>query len=117
MGKEVEYIENKYKLKEYELKSEIERLNNKIKNMEKEHSKSLVDSTKIRWDDTGKYYNLKDFCRITRDLLFIKENELKQWLKQQDILKIENDKYTPNCSICILVDGELYVSYEFIREK
>ena len=77
----------------------------------------MVDSTRIRWDDTGKYYNLKDFCRITRDLLFIKENELKQWLKQQDILKIENDKYTPNCSICILVDGELYVSYEFIREK
>lgn len=114
---EVECIENKYKLKEYELKSEIERLNNKIKNMEKEHSKYEVESTRIRWDDTGKYYNLKDFCRVTRDLLFIKENELKQWLKQQDILKIENDKYIPNCAICILVDGELYISYEFIREK
>ena len=56
---------------------------------------------------------------MSRDLLFIKENQLKQWLYQKEILLSENNKYIPNpdSDICILVDNELYIKYEFIRNK
>lgn len=102
--------------KQYELK--IKSLENEIKSLKQKHKGELLQATRIKWDKTGKYYNLSDFCNVTRDLLFIKENELKQWLYQQEILTVENNKYipNPNNNISILVDNELYIKYEFIRE-
>lgn len=103
--------------KQYE--SKIKSLENEIKFLKQKHKDELSQATRIKWDKTGKYYNLSDFCNVTRDLLFIKENELKQWLYQQEILIIENNKYIPNPNndICILLDNELYIKYEFIRNK
>lgn len=113
----MEVVKAKHLLKENELRQEINTLNDKIKSMEKECNKKVEEATHIKWDKTGEYYNLKDFCRVTRDLLFIKETELKQWLFQQGVLKNENNKYTPNNDICTLIDNELYIKYEFIRNK
>ncbi len=86
--KEMEVVKAKHLLKENELRQEINTLNDKIKSMEKECNKKVEEATHIKWDKTGEYYNLKDFCRVTRDLLFIKETELKQWLFQQGVLKM-----------------------------
>lgn len=121
--KELEDVETKIlydalkEEKQYELK--IKSLENEIKSLKQKHKGELLQATRIKWDKTGKYYNLSDFCNVTRDLLFIKENELKQWLYQQEILIIENNKYIPNPNndICILLDNELYIKYEFIRNK
>lgn len=115
----VKVVQNEFERLDLKYKSKITELENTIKELKKEHQNELLNATHIRWDESGKYYNLKDFCRVSRDLLFIKETELKQWLNQQEILKIENDKYVPNDSsdICILIDNELYIKYSFIREE
>lgn len=115
----IKVIESEMERIDLKYKSKITELENTIKELKQENKNILLNATHIKWDDTGKYYNLKDFCRVSRDLLFIKETELKQWLNQQEILKIENDKYVPNDSsdICILIDNELYIKYSFIREE
>lgn len=92
----IKVIENEMERIDLKYKSKITELENTIKELKQENKNILLNATHIKWDDTGKYYNLKDFCRVSRDLLFIKETELKQWLYKQEILKIENDKYIPN---------------------
>lgn len=120
---ELEKVELKGKQKLQEIKTEYENkissLELEIENLKKSKKEEILKSTMIRWDESGEYYNLSDFCRVSKCLLFIKESELKQWLNQQGILKIENEKYIPNenSDICILIDNELYISYKFIREK
>lgn len=115
----IKVIESEMERIDLKYKSKITELENTIKELKQENKNILLNATHIKWDDTGKYYNLKDFCRVSRDLLFIKETELKQWLYKQEILKIENDKYIPNdnSDICIIFEGELYIKYSFIRKE
>lgn len=116
---EIEKVDLKGKIKLNEMKSEYEdRINdlqNKIEQLKKSKKEEVLKANIIRWDESGTYYNLSDFCRVSKYLLFIKETELKQWLHQQGILKIEDEKYVPNNDICILIDNELYIKYEYIR--
>lgn len=116
---EIEKVELRGKIKLNEMKSEYEdRINdlqNKIEQLKKSKKEEVLKANIIRWDESGAYYNLSDFCRVSKYLLFIKETELKQWLHQQGILKIEDEKYVPNNDICILIDNELYIKYEYIR--
>lgn len=116
---EIEKVELKGQIKLNEMKSEYEDrisdLQNKIEQLKKSKKEEALKANIIRWDESGIYYNLSDFCRVSKYLLFIKETELKQWLHQQGILKIEDEKYVPNNDICILIDNELYIKYEYIR--
>jgi hypothetical protein len=77
----------------------------------------VVDSNKIRKIRDDKYLNLKDFCRIQKDFLFLDENGMKQFLFQKKALKKKEDKYIPNDNqvIAIEKDGELYMFYNYLR--
>lgn len=106
LNKETEY-ENRIKA----LEEENLRLKTESKNM-------YLEALKMRLSECRKYCNLKDFCRISTSLLFIKEDELKQWMYQQGFLVRTENKYIANkeSDICIMVDNEIYVKYEFIRK-
>ena len=116
---EIEKVELKGQIKLNEMKSEYEDkindLQNNIEQLKKSKKEEVLKANIIRWDESGTYYNLSDFCRVSKYLLFIKETELKQWLHQQGTLKIEDEKYVPNNDICLLIENELYIKYEYIR--
>lgn len=118
---ELEKVELKSNQKLQEIKLEYENKINslelEIENLKKSKKEEILKATMIRWDESGEYYNLSDFCRVSKCLLFIKETELKQWLAQQGFLKKENDKYIPSedNDVCIMIDNELYIKYEYIR--
>ncbi|MGL6024529.1 MAG: hypothetical protein ACRC0F_07930 [Cetobacterium sp.] len=95
------YYEEQLKLKDEKYKAEL---------LGKEKS------TRIRWDKTGKYFSLSDFCRNTKDILFIKEAEYKQYLFSKGILDKLDNNYFPKSESCVRFEGELYVSYSEIRE-
>lgn len=99
-----------------QLQKEREEAKKTIERLEQCHIKELKKATSISWIDNGKYYNLSDFCRVSKYIFFIKETELKQWLFQQGHLIQINDKYIPTDSgVCKLHDNELYIDYNFIR--
>ena len=136
---EIELIESKHKLeilkiKEmYEslldeknkiIKSKDDELRNQVdrfKSIEEENNKTIEQLKSqrnlIRWDKTGEYYNLKDFCIASKYIFFFKENELKQYLLNMGVLEKENDKYVPNKkdNTAILIDNEIYIKYTYIR--
>lgn len=116
---EIERIELRHKVELLEKEKEIEVLKKQLKTIKDECKISLLTATKIKWSDDGKYYNLKDFCRVTRDLLFINETNLKQYLYREGILTKQDDKYIPstNSTTCILIDNELYIEYSYIRKN
>ncbi|MGL5961238.1 MAG: hypothetical protein ACRCZ0_04740 [Cetobacterium sp.] len=77
----------------------------------------LDDSLIIKRDVSGKYMNLCDFCRVTKSLLAIDLNGIKQYLHMNKVLVRNGEKYVPsNSSIATLVDGELYVAETYIRQ-
>lgn len=109
-----EISELKHRLNEKEQETE-----HKIKELIELNKIELLNATSIKWSKDGRYYNLRDFCRVTKHLFFIKETELKQWLFQQEILEKSNDLYIPRKGndICKIIDNELYIEYSFIRKK
>lgn len=115
---EKEILEMQKTILKYEnqLQKEREESKKNIERLEQCHIKELKKATSIRWIDNGKYYNLSDFCRVSKSIFFIKETELKQWLFQQGHLTQANDKYIPTVSgVCKVYDNELYIDYKFIR--
>ena len=122
-------IESKHNLEIAKLKYENEKLIKKMNDIEEHYLKKEKEmilayensSNKIRWDESGEYYNLKDFCIASKFILFFKENELKQYLLEcNHLVKDKNNgKYIPNLDsdICILIDGEIYIKYSFIRSN
>ncbi|MGL6025122.1 MAG: hypothetical protein ACRC0F_10965, partial [Cetobacterium sp.] len=70
----------------------------------------------IKWDSSKKYFNLSDFCRNTRGMLFIKESELKQYFESCGYLtKNALGKYVVNNDETMELDGEIYVSHSILR--
>lgn len=105
------------KSKDDELRNQVDR----FKSIEEENNKTIEQLKSqrnlIRWDKTGEYYNLKDFCIASKYIFFFKENELKQYLLNMGVLEKENDKYVPNKkdNTAILIDNEIYIKYTYIR--
>ncbi|MGL5099489.1 MAG: hypothetical protein ACRC6B_05570 [Fusobacteriaceae bacterium] len=87
-----------------------------ITRLKAKHKEEIKNTHIIRWDESKKYFNLTDFCRNLKGLLFIKESEIKQYLLQTQVVKIENDNYVGNGEESITVDGELYISNEQLRK-
>lgn len=114
---EMEKVELKHKVELYEKEKEILNLKKEIEELKNNNKLNLLKANRIRWSEDGKYYNLSDFCRVTKDLLFINETSLKQFLLQEGVLIKQNDKYIPTDDIdtCILIDNELYIDYDYIR--
>lgn len=105
--------------KETEYENRIALLEAENKRLIEENKMSVNNAIKLRLSKRSKYCSLKDFCRISTYLLFIKETELKQWLFQQGYLVKEGDKYVSNnqYDVCIMVGDEVYIKYEFIRKQ
>lgn len=114
---EIERIKLKYKVEINDRDREILELKNKIAKLKKENKIKLIKSTKIRWSEDKRYYNLSDFCRVSRDILFINETNLKQYLETEGILIKKDNKYIPSntTDLCIFVNNELYIDYSYIR--
>ncbi|MGL4425887.1 MAG: hypothetical protein ACRCZ0_06310 [Cetobacterium sp.] len=93
--------------------NEIARLKNEVIRLKEE----VKSATTIRKSDDGKYFNLKDFCRIQKDFLFIDENGMKQFLFQRKVLTKINDKYVPsdNQVNAVEIGGEIFVFYNYLR--
>lgn len=118
----IESVMNYYNMEKEKMELEIEKLKKEkeeIKDIYENKIKIAVhNATRIR--NYNGYQNLSDFCRTTKDFLFFKENELKQYLTKIGFLvRDENNKYVPNKNNkeCILVDGELYIDYNWLREE
>ena len=106
--------------KEKEYQTKIKEL--EIKNIQLEQKINVIKDEVLTlrlYGDKNQYCSLEDFCRITKNIYYIKAQQLKQWLYQQDILDRYNDKYIPNknSNICILYNSELYIKYEYIRKN
>ena len=86
-----------------------------LENLNIEHKKELNKTHIIRWDSSKKFFNLSDFCRNMRGILFIKETELKQYFETRGYLIREDDKYLANNDETIMVGNEIYVSNEILR--
>lgn len=103
-------------LLKYRHKEELELQKANYENVINKGREALLLANRIRWDESGKYFSLKDFCRNTRDLLFLKEDGLKQYYASVGVLKKEKDKYIPNNEYAILVDNELFIEYSCLRK-
>ena len=103
-------------LLKYKHKEELDSVINECENKILEAKKEALESNRIKWDETKKYFSIKDFCRNTRDLLFIKEDSLKQHYMSVGILRKENNKYVPNNESAKLVENEVYIEYSQLRK-
>jgi hypothetical protein len=103
-------------LLKYKHKEELAKIEDLYKNKLLAMKTETSELNRIRWDESKKYFSIKDFCRNTRDLLFIKEDSLKQHYLSVGILKKENDKYVPNNKSAKLVENEVYVEYSQLRK-
>lgn len=122
----LEGVMNYYELERRKIEKEIEELKEKHeKQLEelKQFYESRIEyekneALKIRTYE-NQYQNLSDFCRVTKNFFFFKENELKQYLLNKRVLKRDerSGKYIPASDKAVLVDNELFVDYEWLRSQ
>ncbi|MGL5646947.1 MAG: hypothetical protein ACRDDY_03770 [Clostridium sp.] len=108
---EAEVLLAENKVREY-FQRKIEILENEnltIKN-------KLKDANNIRRIDE-QFLNLSDFCRVQKEFLYLDKSGMKQFLFQRGVLKKVNNKYVPHEDKKFVKEheGELYVSYNYLR--
>ncbi|MGL4998394.1 MAG: hypothetical protein ACRCZ9_08665 [Fusobacteriaceae bacterium] len=119
LGMDIEMIVNEA-LREQAIahQAEIQKKDEMVESLKKQ----LKESTSIRKDCSEMYVNLDDFCRVTKDLLAVEKNKLKQYLLKSGILCRDEIKgvYVPNKNDsqfnAKIQDGMLYIKDSYIRK-